>query len=738
MHVRPTAFAIWISCLAAGCGGSGGGDASGGASAGGAADARSSGGTPDATGAGGASGGSGGGGAAGGNGGAPAGGEVSDAGTPDAAPVPEICEVADGAPEPEFLLRIGCRADFDRLASAPITSTLPGARSGKVVFDRQDPENASPVYFQNTAQYPLHYDFASAHLSGNGLPIVPPLSNFNETEYFTPDRRFILGAVTFYEGPQRWVLEFSPYDTASAQMMETLFRAVAAQAYFGRELAFHPTSEAVAAEAALLPADIPILTTDELYAGIEYQPLSLETGVGRLRFLRSADLETTYLSYEDLVVIDEVPNDITLVRGLISQTFQTPLSHVNVLSRNRGTPNMGLRGAMDNPELRALEGKLVELTVGAEAWSIHEVDEATAQAFWTEHAPPEVTLPPLDLGPMDLRDIDAVTPEPAAGESLRDAIKNAVGAFGGKAAHYSVLRRTEGVPIRNAFGVPMFFYDQFMTQNGFYDRIDGFLADPNFTANIEVRDQALQMLRDDMMVAPVDQAFQDQLRAKIEASFPAGKKVRFRTSTNSEDLDGFPCAGCYESHTGDPADWEDVLDAVRETYASAWLLRTFEERNFYGVGHQSVGMALLVHPNFPDEEANGVAVTNNPFAPSGQDPAFFVNVQFGGDVEVVAPPPGVTSDQFLYYFTQPNQPVLYMTHSSLVDPGATVLTGRQIHTLGVALDAIQRRFAAAYGPGAGNNGWYGLDVEFKFDDEDAADGAPALWIKQARPYPKPE
>ena len=53
--------------------------------------------------------------------------------------MPEICEVADGAPDPEFLARVGCRADFDRLASAPITSTLPGARSGKVVFDRQDP-----------------------------------------------------------------------------------------------------------------------------------------------------------------------------------------------------------------------------------------------------------------------------------------------------------------------------------------------------------------------------------------------------------------------------------------------------------------------------------------------------------------------------------------------------------------------------------------------------------------------
>jgi hypothetical protein len=664
-----------------------------------------------------------------------AGGETGGSGgTAGAMPHPEVCEVEAGAPDPEFLAYVGCRADFERLASAPLSSTLPGARSTKVVYDRQ---GGSDVFYQNSVLYPLHYDFASAHLSGNGRPIVGALADFNASEYFSPDRRFILGAVTYYEGPARWALELSPYDTASAALIEILYRAASAAAFFGPVLAFHPTSDAVAVEAARLPADIPIVTTDELFAGIDYQPLSLGAGVGRLRFVQSQNLENEFLSYDDLVVIDQVPNDITPVRGLISETFQTPLSHVNVLAQNRGTPNMGLRGAMEHPDLRALEGRLVELTVGAAAWSVREVSEEEAQAFWDAHRPAPVTLPPLDLGPTDLRDLDAVTPEPGPGESLRDKIREAVRAFGGKSAHYSILRRTEGVPIRPAFAVPMYYYDQFMRTNGFYDRIAGFLADPVFMADIGVRETALALLRSDMQSAAVDEGLQTLLREKMEAQFP-GRNMRFRTSTNSEDLDGFPCAGCYESHTGDFDDWNDVLDAIRETYASAWLLRTFEERTFYGVDHETVGMALLVHPNFPDEEANGVAVTNNPFAPSGQDPAFFVNVQQGGDVEVVAPPPGVTSDQFLYYFTQPNQPTVYLSHSSLVAPGDTVLTGRQVRALGVALDAIQRRFSAAYGPAAGIDGWHGLDVEFKFDDEDSADGVPALWVKQARPYPRPE
>jgi phosphoenolpyruvate synthase/pyruvate phosphate dikinase len=211
--------------------------------------------------------------------------------------------------------------------------------------------------------------------------------------------------------------------------------------------------------------------------------------------------------------------------------------------------------------------------------------------------------------------------------------------------------------------------------------------------------------------------------------------MRFRTSTNSEDLEGFPCAGCYESQTGDPAAWDDVLNAIRTTWASIWLFRTFEERSYYGIDHKSVGMALLVHHNFPDEEANGVATTNNPYDPSGLEPAFYVNVQWGGEAEVVHPPAGVTSDQFLYYFDNPNQPITFISHSNLVADGENVLTLSQTHELGVALSAIHERFSEAYGPAAGNDGWYAMDVEFKFDDRDSPGDVPKLYVKQARPYP---
>lgn len=641
------------------------------------------------------------------------------------------CEITDASATTEMLRRIGCTPDFQALASEPIDSNLPGARSVKVVLDQA---SSNALYFQNSVLYKIHYEFVSTHLSGGDLPLVPELSQFNAAEYYTPDRRFILGAVTYYEGPKVWALEVAPYDTASAAMITTLFKAVQGAAFFGPGLYFHPTSEAVAAEAKKLGADVPVKTTDDLYAEIDYQPLSLASAMGRLHFAKVADLDTEYLSHEDIVVLDEAPNDISVIQGLITQEFQTPLSHVNVLSQNRHTPNMGLRGAMSNPDLLALDGKLVELTVGSSAWSVREVSLEDAEAFWEAHKPEPITLPALDLTVTDLVNIEDVTPEPAAGESLREAIKKAVLAFGGKAAHYSILARTKDVPAQKAFAVPVYYYDQFMKQNGLFEKIDAMLADPTFKADAKVRDQRLADFRTAMMNSPVDAAFQTILKEKLAAEYP-NHKIRFRTSTNSEDLDGFPCAGCYESHTGDPSDWNDVLEAIRETWASIWLFRTFEERTYYSIDHKSVGMALLVHNNFPDEEANGVAITNNPFDATGVDPAFYVNVQYGDEVEVVAPPPGVTSDQFLYFFSAPNQPITYLAHSSLVGDGKTVLSATQVHDLGVAMDAIHKRFSPAYGPASGNNGWYAMDIEFKFDDEANPGKPPVLYVKQARPYP---
>lgn len=643
-----------------------------------------------------------------------------DAAAPDAAPA-WACTAPDD--DPPFLAQIGCFADFERLASPPLDSTLPGARALKTVVDRAD---GDALYFQNTNQYAIHWAFASAHLSGEGLPLVPMLAAFNATEYSALSRRFLLGSVTWYEGPGVWAYELAPYDSAPAELIETAFRRIADQAYFGADLVFHPTSEAVARAAEGLSPDIPVVDTDTLYAGIDYQPLNPAESVGRLAFVEPGALADTYLGARDIVVLRQAPNDITVVAGLITEAFQTPLSHVNVLSKNRGTPNMALRGAFDDADLRALEGQWVRLTVEPLQYRVEAVDQATADAWWEANKPPAVQVPGVDLTVTDLRDAEDIVD--LAAPDLRQAIKAATRAFGGKAAHYGALRQIPDLPVSPAFGVPVFYYFQHLTQNGLDRRIESMLADPRFERDAAFRDAALDDLRDAIEDAPLDADLGAALAAKLTADFP-GQRMRFRSSTNAEDLDGFTGAGLYTSKSAALDDPDDpVEDAIRQVWASVWSPRAFEERAYRSIDHGAVGMALLVHRSFPDEEANGVALTNNPFDPSGLEPAFYVNVQ-AGETSVVQPPEGVTTESFLYYFDRAGQPTTFISRSSLVPAGERVLTAAQTFALGQALDRVRRAFTPAYGQDAA---WWAMDVEFKFDGEPGE--PPALFIKQARPY----
>ncbi len=624
--------------------------------------------------------------------------------------------------ETESLAEIGCHEDFETLASQPLDSSIPGARSGKTVIDRVDDNT---LYFQNSNLYPTHYDFVSTHLSGNGLPVVPMLSDFNNTEYTSASRRFVLGAITYYEGPDTYTWELAPYDAADAEMITDAYEIISKHAFFGDRLFFHPTSDSVEMVAENLPDSVDVITTEQLFEGIDFQALNAGESYGQIRFATAAELENDVLTFRDIAVLDSVPNDISVVMGIITSGFQTPLSHVNVLSQNRGTPNMALRGAYDDADLRALEGKWVRLEVTPFDYTVEEVTKEVADAWWEANKPTEVLVPGMDLSVTDLRDIEGVidlTETP-----LLDAIKAGTRAFGGKAAHYSALARIESVPSPKAFAIPVSYYVQFMEQNGFDTRVEAMIADTEFQNDPLVRRAELAALRAEMIAAPVDAAFETLLLEKLDADY-RGIRMRFRSSTNAEDLDGFTGAGLYTSRSGDPNDpTAPVLHAVRTVWSSIWNYRAFEERSFRSIDHTAVGMAMLVHRSFPDEEVNGVALTDNPFDTSGLDPAFYINVQIGEE-SVVQPDPGVTTDQIIYYFDRQGQPAVFVAHSNLVASGATVLSNAQLFELGQALDAIRTYFTPAYDNGA----WWAMDVEFKFDGEPGEE--PALFVKQARPY----
>lgn len=604
-----------------------------------------------------------------------------------------------------YRTELRCADELASQGARPLDASLPGATTVKTIVDRADEDS---TYFQDTVAFPVHRAFAVRHLGW------PPGAPFVE-QYLSPGRRFVLGALTHYEEPDVVAYELAPYDTAGVEMIEMSYHRLADETYLGDDLRFHPTSEEQLALAAQL--DIPVITTDELFAGITYQPLNLGETYARVHVLTAAELATTYVSPRELVVLDRVPDDLTVVAGVVTAELQTPLSHVNVLSQQRGTPNMGLRGAQER--FAPYDGRWVRLTVRAFDWEVAPVTAEEADAWFAAHRPPPTTVPAPDYTVTAIRDVDDVGPTDVA-------------AVGGKAANYGRLRDlvAAGAPlrVRAALAIPVVFYQRFVTAHGFDARIAAMLADPGFRGDGNVRKQLLDALRADMLAASVDAADLAAIEGAVQARFGA-TRMKFRSSTNAEDLERHTGAGLYDSRAGAVGDPRFPVDlALKTVWASLWNVRAFEERDYAGIDHAQIAMAVLVTPSFPDELANGVAITANIFdpAPGGED-GFFVNAQLG-EASVVHPPPGVRVDSLLYYHFHAGQPATYYTRSNLTAPGTTVLTRAQLFDLGRALDVIRDGFADDYDPPSGY-GALPLDVEWKLH----TDGT--IWVKQARPYP---
>ncbi|MGJ8695513.1 MAG: PEP/pyruvate-binding domain-containing protein [Verrucomicrobiaceae bacterium] len=605
---------------------------------------------------------------------------------------------------------------YDRMAKR---DNFPGAQNVREVkFLITDVRTNPRLYFLNVNQHQFHYDFArnAIGLHAN-LNYWTGLSVFNAQTYFTSARSNLAGSLVYHEnyiGPDGkrgiFTLEFWPTDPVEFKYIEVAYEMVAANAPFIDRLVYHAPSETqrqvqIDQAAEFANSAVRSIDTDDLFSSTDYTPMNQQSAYGKLTLADGVDT----LSARDIVIFRNLPNDLTKVAGIITEVPQTPLSHVNLKARQNNTPNAYIANAGTHPDIAPFLGENVFYEVRPDGFEIRLATQDEVDEFFESIRPTEPSFPRRNLAIQDIRPLGGI----------RFAQTDA---FGGKTTNLAELQRILPRNTPNGFGVPFYYYDEFMKHNGFYDEARLMMADPEFQSDPAVRKDRLKAFRTAMKKSSTMPAWMFDDLTRLQGLFPPAVTPRLRSSANAEDSVEFNGAGLYDSYTH-KEDEGHISKSVLQVWASLWNYRAWEEREFYRIDHLASAMGILVHPNFKNEQANGVAVARNIFDPNWE--GYYINVQIGEDL-VTNPDADSTPEEMLVASLATSEyEIQYIRSSNQLPAGERVLTRAQVLDLVSKMRLLNSYFDSLY-PGFDPN--FAMEIEFKI----TATGD--LVIKQARPW----
>ncbi len=477
----------------------------------------------------------------------------------------------------------------------------------------------------------------------------------------------------------------------------------------------------------------------------------------------------------DVVLSERATNDLSLLAGIVTHLPQTYLSHLNIRLREKSVPSAHVSEVLDNQVFNELDGKLVHISTHNHEVVITPANLSDAQQFW-ENNRPDVGQLAFDLSQNAMRGFDVLR-------------HNNAKAYGTKAVNLGELYQALGAEDAvHGFGIPFYWYDTFMKASGMDLKVNSLLDDPVIYQDSNYRRSELKKLRKDIREQQLPVDFLDELKTKLNEVFGQDAettRIRFRSSTNAEDLLNFSGAGLYDSKSGCLADYEDAdnegpshclhldekefleselatrqqefsdnperywlediikditkdltreksLDeAVLKVWASLWTERAFDEREYYGLDHRKAFMGIAVNKSFVMESKEAVAISNDTsIDESDVRQLYRINSQLGNIGVVKSDDPLAVAEQMTFRrgtsFNHEDHKII--TRSSL-STDADLWSGIQLDELASLLFKAHDYFA--------NNVYSRIDSP-KFDIEieviKDTSGNDKVYLKQLRPY----
>jgi len=657
-----------------------------------------------------------------------------------------------GDPTPDYLPRIDTQEEFLAL-SVPFDALDRGDRVTKFLLPLDADDDVGPL-FHNVGRYPFHHEFLAAVFSDEfpALTIDRYLAMIQNRD----TRRFFAGPLIRLETGDGRVYGFdiiaAPDQLPTREEARRVQQAL--DPLFGLGLVHYAPLDPRAIQDARgwRDVDFPIHVGDG-EEDLVYEPYTRGVGYGRIRVLTHEEFldanESGLITWQDMLVLERAPTDIEGVfAGVLTAERQGPLSHVSIRTNRRGTPNAFVANAL--AELSGRDGQLVRLEVRQTGWDVRPAAAEEAEDWWEANRPSLPSDPTVDetyarLDSLEDLDLDGETPP--------------VSRYGGKATNLARLGRIfdgEFEEYRESgFAIPMRHYLEFLRTNHievdgerrtYEEHLDVLRSSPRFASDSRFRYEALAAFRREARDnGDVSIILLLELIQRVEEIFGSrDTMVRFRSSSNVEDLLEFNGAGLYDSTSACAADHDDddnegpsrcdenrpgertIGRALKRVWTSLWTFRAHEERAYYQIPQDDVAMGILVTRAFLDEEANGVAFTGNPSNP--RDRRYVVTSQ-QGETSVVHPDPGVLPEQVAMIVDRDSGLVLRVDRSqrsSLVEDGVDVLSDAKLGELANVMAKIDRDMPL-------DLGGHSRD-EVLFDLELKVEAGGDLAIKQVRPF----
>ena len=499
------------------------------------------------------------------------------------------------------LNQIKSREDFDSMARVYHQGTPYALPHAMFVIDRK---NKNKIYYVNSQKYRFHKDFLLAnYLVARGEDVFTPI-------YINENRRFIVGTIAWQKPVEKFTFELWEGDMASGDLIKLAYDAI--NKTFFEPVAYKPNS--LRQDEATESLGIERISADEIQKNQEYLALNTGKAVGRIHIIEKLD-DTVEIGDNEILVLKELPINLPPVRGIIVAKPSTPLSHINILAKGWGIPNVYIKDA----------DKLLK---EYDTWWVNF--DANLTDYSIKHAGPE----DLKNNPSPDQSVAPSNLEITKLASLREMRKKDSIVYGSKSANLGELMnaRIPNVIVPAGFTVPFYWYDKFMSENGFDKIINRLMDDNNFVHNPRYRRQKLEEFRTLIQ----DGTFDPKLKAEILQKWKTdlgGRAVFVRSSSNAEDLPNFSGAGLYDTVKNVKTE-ENLIEAVKTVWASLWNFDAYEARVRNYVDQDSVYMSALIQVGV-NMDSGGVMFTKDPFDAENKG-AVYISAVWGHNDPITA------------------------------------------------------------------------------------------------------